>query len=868
MVKGIKTKSELLSEIERLQRRISSLEKESTEQKKTIEALKDAAYSWRKTFDSANPMIMLVDSDLRIKRANLATIKFLGISFEEIVGKTCFKLFCKTDKPVEQCPLVMAKQTKRHEESELYLPEKDLWILATADPILDDKGDTVEVVYTVYDITERKLTEEEIKRNHDTQNVINLLLRLSLEDIPLEDILKRALDLILSISWIVFQARGSIFLVEDDLDILVMKAQHGIAEPIQRSCAKVSFGRCLCGQAALEQKIEFADRIDERHETSYEGIIPHGHYCVPILFAGKTLGVINIYLKEGHHRSEREEEFMNAVANTLAGIIIRKRAEEKLAMLYQEVKSEAEVSKSLLQMFETLNISLDERELIRNVINIAPKYLKFERVGFFLYSEDLKGFVFSGGHGLSHIEERMLMAMTFRVGDFPAIDKVMKGETVIIENARESGLISKELFDTLNIGSAILIPISFRGKVSGIVYGDYKTIRPIESRDIALLKGLADGMAIALENSRLYKESVERLMELSNKVEILNTISKLDREILSTLDRNTILRTATALISRIIPCERTAVLLKDDDRYRVTSEWGIGEFQDMACDIKNTSFEVIERLRGPLFIQDHSQDSTDCPYCKKLYAIGIKSSIIIPLISKEEVIGILDIGSTSSGNLTPAHLSTAERIAAQITVALESARLYEDLEQLLVNMITSLASAIDAKSSWTKGHSERVTRYAVEIAREIALKEKDIEHIRLCGLLHDIGKIGIYDFILEKPERLTDEEFELVKRHPVKGAEILRPIKQLSEVIKGVLYHHERYDGKGYPEGIRGEDIPLCARILAVADSFDSMTSDRPYRPSPGKEYAISELKRCTGTQYDPKIVEAFLRILGKGQLW
>lgn len=197
-------------------------------------------------------------------------------------------------------------------------------------------------------------------------------------------------------------------------------------------------------------------------------------------------------------------------------------------------------------------------------------------------------------------------------------------------------------------------------------------------------------------------------------------------------------------------------------------------------------------------------------------------------------------------------------------MALENARLYEDLQQLLINTITSLASAIDAKSPWTKGHSERVTKFAVEIAREIGLRDKDLEYIKLCSLLHDIGKIGIYDDVLDKADKLTDEEFELVKKHTEKGAEILKPIKQLQDVILGVLHHHERYDGKGYPEGLRGEDIPLCARILSVADSFDSMTADRPYRPSPGKEFAISEIKRCSGTQYDPKVVEAFLKILSR----
>lgn len=189
---------------------------------------------------------------------------------------------------------------------------------------------------------------------------------------------------------------------------------------------------------------------------------------------------------------------------------------------------------------------------------------------------------------------------------------------------------------------------------------------------------------------------------------------------------------------------------------------------------------------------------------------------------------------------------------------------YKELEDLFARLVIAMVNALDAKSPWTKGHSERVTNYALEIAREMGLKDEDFEHLKLCGLLHDIGKIGLYDGVLDKPDKLTDDEFELVKKHPEKGVEILSPIKQLSNIIPGILHHHERYDGKGYPEGIRGEDIPLCARILAAADSYDSMTADRPYRLSPGREYAISELKRCSGTQFDPRVVEAFLKVLNR----
>ena len=189
---------------------------------------------------------------------------------------------------------------------------------------------------------------------------------------------------------------------------------------------------------------------------------------------------------------------------------------------------------------------------------------------------------------------------------------------------------------------------------------------------------------------------------------------------------------------------------------------------------------------------------------------------------------------------------------------------YKDLEDLFLHLVRVMVSTLDAKSPWTKGHSERVSIYAEQIGIEMSLDEDYIKELKLAGLLHDIGKIGTYDYLLDKPGRLTKEEFEIVMKHPAQGARILKGIKQLQNIIPYIHYHHEKLDGKGYPEKLIGDAIPLGAKILHVADSFDSMTSDRPYRPAPGLEHALSELNEFKGTQFEPAVVDAFLRVLEK----
>lgn len=189
------------------------------------------------------------------------------------------------------------------------------------------------------EIAERKKAENEIQWQSYVQTIINKLLGLSLENLKLEEILGQALNLIVDIPWLSLELKGCIFMVEQDADVLVMKAFHGLAEPLKEICARVPFGRCLCGRAALTGQIQFADCINEHHENRYDGMLPHGHYCVPVVSDGKVIGVINLYTKEGHRRSEKEESFLLAAADVIASIIKRKQAEEMLEGLNKELET-------------------------------------------------------------------------------------------------------------------------------------------------------------------------------------------------------------------------------------------------------------------------------------------------------------------------------------------------------------------------------------------------------------------------------------------------------------------------------------------------------------------------------------------------
>lgn len=187
------------------------------------------------------------------------------------------------------------------------------------------------------------------------------------------------------------------------------------------------------------------------------------------------------------------------------------------------------------------------------------------------------------------------------------------------------------------------------------------------------------------------------------------------------------------------------------------------------------------------------------------------------------------------------------------------------VEKVTLNSIMAIANTIDAKDTYTSGHSIRVAKCSEEIARRLGWGEAEIQNIHYIALLHDIGKIGIPDSILNKPARLGNEEFAIIKKHPVIGGEILKDIHMIEHVAEGALYHHERYDGKGYPHGLKGEEIPLHARIVGIADAYDAMTSNRVYRAKLSDEQVISEFERCRGTQFDPELTDLFLDMLREG---
>jgi len=352
---------------------------------------------------------------------------------------------------------------------------------------------------------------------------------------------------------------------------------------------------------------------------------------------------------------------------------------------------------------------------------------------------------------------------------------------------------------------------------------------------------------------------------VKEKTDTLQTIFHIGREINSSLQLPEVLSTILERTAAVLNADVCSVLLVDDIKRDLFIAAAKGIPREVVENTRlNYSSELASWLTGvsgPIVVgAGGSGVNFDHGRAQKFYG---DSFVGAPLIFKGKPVGIITVNHKKSGQ--PFHdedIRFIHSIADHAAVAIANAKLYSELKGVYLQVITALNSIIELKDNYTKTHSERVTRYAVMVGRSMHMSDPEVETLRMACQLHDLGKIGVHDHVLTKTGRLNADEWEEIRQHPAKGVEILKPLSFLTEVIALVEQHHEWYNGKGYPHGLKGDQIDLRARIMAVVDSFDAMTTKRSYSPALTVDDACSELVRCSGTQFDPDIVSVFLEIV------
>ena len=518
-------------------------------------------------------------------------------------------------------------------------------------------------------------------------------------------------------------------------------------------------------------------------------------------------------------------------------------------------------------MQEVTRVSSGEfslEEMLELFVDVVLRTSGTEHGSIMLLNEDATAMTFAAVRGPNSAK---LKPLEVKVGEGIAGWVAKNGQAALSEDVsrdhRFTGAIAKQV--KMKPQSIVCVPLKGKRGLLGVVEVLHREGRApfVSYDDLVGLEGLASQMGVVVENARLFGqhgEEIRRLEALTSASSVVN----------STLDLKQLLKLVMELAARTLRAEASSILLKDKATGDLLFDIATGTAADQVKTLRIPRGQGIAGFVAEsgqsLLVPDCSKDARFFKAADDKTHFVTRNIIAVPLVARGETIGVVEVlNRLGGGTFAPEDLTLLQALAHQSAIAIQNAQLFADLQESFLATVRALAQAVDAKDSYTAGHSSRVTLYSVIIAEEMGLGPDDLRRVRLAGLLHDVGKIGIRDSVLGKPGALTDEEFAIMKSHPTVGAAILKPVSQLAEVVPGVLHHHERFDGRGYPDGLKADEIPLMGRIIGVADAFDAMTSDRVYRPRLSDEVAIAELKKHSGTQFDSKMVKAFLAAFDKG---
>jgi diguanylate cyclase (GGDEF)-like protein/putative nucleotidyltransferase with HDIG domain len=615
---------------------------------------------------------------------------------------------------------------------------------------------------------------------------------------------------------------------------------------------------------------------------------------VPIRFSDGSTGVLALGDFERELTiPDRQFELLQLLAIEAAGAI-------ENARLFQQEQRRASHLGLLNELGRKATAVLEPRELLRNICRQVRSSFGYDLARIEVMDpprgEEL---VIEAETGYGEA----LLGRRIRIGEGLSGVAAETGEPVLA-----NAVVREARYVALHPGvrSALSLPLKYREELLGVLSLESLREQAFGAHDVLTLRTLADQLAIALHNARAYQVALEQA--ITDGLTGLKThrffMEELDRE----WRRSTRSRRHFSLIMMDLDSFKhvndrhghlegdkvlTAVASIVEARSRqtnVVARYGGDEFAILMPEAQTDQAETLaERLRASLEANPYLAEY------KLTASFGI-ATFPIHGPTQEEILRVADAGmylaKHQNGNcvrVASLRGGTAQEVAAakweqqlleaylgvavkrlfstgpeafnQYLQRFEQARQTNGDAPSLLDTVTALAFAIDAKDHYTQGHSQAVSRLAAQLARQLGLTDAEIEEIRLAGILHDVGKIGVPETVLNKPERLTQEEHELMKSHAALGGKILEPLRvqAIERIRRMVRHHHEAYDGCGYPDRLRGEEIPLGARILTVADCFDTMVSDRAYKKGRSIEEAITELRRCCGSQFDPRLVEAFV---------
>lgn len=517
----------------------------------------------------------------------------------------------------------------------------------------------------------------------------------------------------------------------------------------------------------------------------------------------------------------------------------------------------------LTLLYETsthLNKTLDLAEILKVAVDTLYRSGEASLVLLLLQRETGKDWSWVAARGLAPAQRKELFSHTLKALP-PSVLSVTDGaKPLILHQQREVKVLKEEIGLDMEVSSLMVIPLTSPGQLMGLILlGERKASAFSDEAQLRLIHTISAEISWAIHNARLYAQVTEKVNQLA-------TLQQVSRSITAKLPRDEVLEQILCDITEISHADSATISLWDPTAERLQ----LGAYRGIAPEEGNGDWpgrKMAERavLDGHPFT---TKGDAIVPVSLADSDLELGDSLCVPIQAEDQVLGAIFVRlALPSNNFPPGDLVVLTTVANQAGLALKKALLYEDIKSLYHNVVKSLATAIDARDPYTHGHSHRVTANSVVLAEDLGLDQNQRKTVEIAAYLHDIGKIGLRDAILLKNGPLSSDEKSLVEEHPVVGARILEPVGFDEEVVSMVLSHHERIDGQGYPSGLKGNAIPIGARILCVVDAFDAMVSHRPYRSGLSVEAAVRELRTNMGTQFDPELVEKFTVLLSEGKV-
>jgi len=651
----------------------------------------------------------------------------------------------------------------------------------------------------------------------------------------------------------------AIALVDTAGEQVPVRAQRGI--PLSQwgpGSQGIRVGQGLVGWVAQHGEALLVNDVSQ--DPRYVVGIPEtrAELVVPLRVGERTIGVINVESPRVNAFGANDLRLLSTLAGQVASEIERAR-------LFEETRRRALEQSAVGEIARALNAALDVRQAFPTIVQGLRALTQCDRVSLVLLDETQEYFTMTV---LDEPRSELAQGTRLPITATSAAADILAGRPHLTADlSAEADYPAERALYQAGHRARVNLPLIVGERVIGALNLTSRQPGAFTAAQLPVLQQIASAVAIAIENTRLFEAEQTRREELAALYDLSRALvqSAYDFDAILNLIARRAVETVRVTFARVAVREGEELVVRAAHPIRlIDRNLEVGRRELVAAH--PVCQRALEQT-APIVLRADSPEINNTE--RETLFLGLAQTLcLIPLRANERTLGLLMLGEMrreARESFTAEKIRLARSIGDQAASALHRAELYAELERAYLQTVLALANAVDAKDTYTANHAQHLAHMALAVGRELGMNARELEDLRYGAILHDIGKIGVPDAILKKPAKLDAAEWKEMRQHPIIGARILAPVPRLAGAARIVRHHHERYDGKGYPDGLAGEAIPLGARILTVVDSYSAIVDKRVYKAARSHDEAVAELQKHAGTQFDPRIVEIFLRLLERG---